>query len=47
MIRAGKKSYFPNPYFLFIVRPVFRGYFFGKKKFWSRPPGENIEGELR
>jgi hypothetical protein len=30
---AGKKSYFPNPYFLLIIRAVFRGYFFSEKNF--------------
>lgn len=33
MRRAGKKSSFPNPYFLLIVRPVSRSYFFGEKNF--------------
>jgi hypothetical protein len=33
MRRAGKKSYFPNPCSLLLVRPVFRGHFFGEKNF--------------
>jgi hypothetical protein len=33
MRKARKKSYFPNPYFLLIIRPVFRGNFFAEKNF--------------
>lgn len=33
MIKVGKKSPFPNPYFLLIIGPVFKGYFFGEKNF--------------